>query len=341
MADEEVVTGAESVSVATSDDSGSSVAATEVSKPKSAREAVERVHAKAEVPTGDSPASDQGDTGVKVKAGAAGTETQPVTPKKYSTPPKENWEQILNNAREKAVAEVKSKLGWAEGFTKEQVDYAMGVARRLQTPAEARAFNAQLARELKALGEDPDEIVDPEPDLQSEDGKLRAFSDQKMKQLLQNQEKRLTALFRKEMQPVSEFTRTEQARRGEEVARQQIDTAAKEAVDEFLKLPHAKENQAAISQEIGKMDPAYVNRVGHVAALHVAYSRVMNEVVLPGFSKKAEDKVRESFRRDANASVGSVQPGQGAAKGKTKVKLGDVGGLAERIKQMSEQANRG
>lgn len=299
----------------------------EAAVPVTALEAVERAHAAAGEET----------------AGAADTEVQPkpeaaAAQRTYHVPPEEKWQGILGNARTEAVREFREKYGWAESLTKEQVQHAMQIAGRLQTREQARAFYKQLGDELKSIDPEDEEVVDPEPDLQSEDGKHRAFSDIKVRALLANQEKRLLATIRKEMAPTAEFTRSEQARRQEAAAMAQIDTTAKEAVTAVLALPHANENKAAIAEELKAMDPGMRERLGPYGSMQYAYNRMLARVILPGYDKAAEKRVKQSFQRDAAASAVTIRPGGETSIGKSKLKLGDTDGLARHIKHLHESA---
>ena|ERR1700741_4391580 len=300
-------------------------AATAGEQPKpaaSALEAVERAHAAGED-----------------KAGAADAEVQPKpADKKYHVPPPEKWEGILGNARTEAVREFREKYGWAENLTKEQVEYAMQIAGRLRTPAEARRLYEELGKELKELDPDDEEEAEPEPDLQSEDGKHKTYSDVRVRKLLALQEKRLLAKFRKEMQPTTEFTKAEQARRVEEDNAARAEAAAKEAVDSVMALPHAKENRKHLSAELAAMEPQLRIKLGPYGAMQYAYNKMLEKVVLPGYDKEADKRVRESFKRDANASAVNIRPGGKADIGKAKVKMGDVDGLARHIQHLHESA---
>lgn len=202
----------------------------------------------------------------------------------------------------------------------------MGFARQLLAEAEEARGGAG--------GEVDDEpLVDPEPDLQSNDGK-GAYSAAAMKQIIQNMETRLSRQFKTELAPHSAML--EQGKQRELSARITAEgqKTAQEIWTEAVKLPHFETVRADVAKILAEMDPVARRKVGSAAALYMAYNKAFAEKVLPTLGKAAETKVTQDFARKAAAAVGTVVPGGGEATAKKPVRDGDVSGLAARMREL-------
>lgn len=324
----------------TSDNAGSTSTSTASSAPASSTPAsgaapsaaasLERASASLE------SASSTGSTGLP--AGAGGTPPGASTGTATSTPaaaapsttgeaPEHRIEAAVRNARK----EILDQLSWAQKYKPEDVEQATQMLAALN--ADPRGFLARLAAELET--EDP---PDPEPDLQSEDGKKKAYSTDAMKKIIANVERRLTRQLEARFGPALEYT--EQAKTKEEVAAKVAEgrAIASEALTQARTMPHFKENEVEISKTLAAMNPAYRRRIGSVAALHVAYNHVLTTKVIPSLKLNGEQEAIDGFRKSANASAGQVQPGAGST-GKPVLKEGDVDGLARHLAKLSGEAS--
>lgn len=220
------------------------------------------------------------------------------------------------------------RVGWAENLNREEVSDALEMLHDLyQNPKD---FMARLAQEMGNSEPEPD----PEPDLVSADGKIRAYSNAAVKKLLTNLENRLTQRFSSEFKPAVDYTQTAQARERVQQRVQQAQQLGRQALTEARKLPHFTENEEHISAKLAEMDPNYRRQVGSIAALHMAYSAVMAERVLPTLQQTTENKVLAGFQKSATASSGSIDPSSGTG-GKPPIKDGDVNALARRMEELS------
>lgn len=293
----------------------------------SALASLERAAASSTAETG-SPASALGARS-DGQAGAAGTESGTSAGGSYHVPPREEWERILNNARSEATKPFEWVRQLGDNVDPNEVMQLLNVARRLY--ADPQAFARDLMEELGQGQQEEEELVDPEPDYQSEDGKSRFFSEKSLRTLLKNQESRLMRQFRPAMDLVSREEQREQVR----TMMAEAKATATQALQVASKLPHFEEYKADIAKELSQVDPQVRRQVGSVAALYMAYNKVLAEKVFPKIGREAEDKVREGFKRSATTSVGQIKPGQGA-EGKPKpLKDGDVDGLAAHMANLA------
>jgi len=292
------------------------------SAPTSAQAALEKA---ASAASGDSSSSQAGvagregqssadATGSAAAAGQSGQQGSGQHSQQGAAIPLDRHEAILANARKEY-----EWLGQL-GATPEQIREAAHWHRRLQQ--DPRAFLQQLANELAEQGafEDDEEIVDPEPDLQSEDGKKRAYSDTTVKQLLQNQEKRLMRIFKPYMESVDGFKSEAEGRR---LVNESI-KVADSAYEYASKLKFFKENEKAIGERLAAMDKGYRRSIGTRAALLECYHAVVDPIA----DSLAEQRARERMREKANGGgAGNVGAG-GTQDQKPQLRDGDVDGLA-------------
>lgn len=321
--------------------STSSTSTSSSEAPSSALASLEKVAASSTAESGDAAARSQA-VNQPGTAGATGPVIQPgqVVDKQYHEPPQEKWPTILENARKTEREAILKQFGWAQGLNQQQATRAIQIAAALD--ADPRAFIRWVGQQIgegqpaKAVLDD----ADPEPDLQSQDGKLKSYSDVAVRRLLDRQAKQLREEILKEVQPAIEYTKTAQADREFQEIKTQATEKAGSAVEAARKLPHFKENEAAIDAELGEMvnsNPQMVADVGAVAALYMAYNNVLATKVFPTLKDSAAAEVRENFERSATASAGSVRPGVGAPKAKPKLKDGDVTGLARHMQRLAAE----
>jgi hypothetical protein len=200
----------------------------------------------------------------------------------------------------------------------------------------AYALLAELGEDIgggQADGDGVDELVDPEPDLVSQDGAKRAYSADTVRALLANAEQRLTRRLTGEMRPALEYA--ERGAQGERMAalRAEAQTTARDALTAARMLPHFKENEPAISKVLASIDPRIRQRVGSVAALYMAYNKVLADTVLPNLSTVTRDATVAEMTRSAAAGASTV--GTHAAAGtKPVLRDGDVDGLARHMERL-------
>lgn len=315
---------ADNVDVGT-DDTGGGESTAEISAESALESASSRLES-------ESSPDSTGNAAASVKAAAlkpqgpnaAGAINRPV-----KDAPDSRIEVAVRNAR----AEVEGRLGWAKDLTKEEALHAVQVYRRMA--ADPHAFVKALLAEAGAgqAEEEEEELVDPDGDLISEDGKTKAYSEGAVKKLMQN----LTSRLRAEMKPALTFAqKAEQEAQTRETVRgivQESRQVASQAWETISKAPHFEENRAAISEAFAAIDPAFRRQVGSVAALYMAYNKVLAEQVLPNNEKKVGDKNLKDLQRSAVASAGNVRPGSKQAP-KAKIKDGDVDALAAHMERM-------
>lgn len=292
--------------------------------------------------TQDAPAGSGGPGTSHPGTGQPGAQT-PATP--GQTPPAnadltargplpfDRHESILRNTREQTAKETREavareyaqKFGWAEKMDPQQVQRAMQMMSRLNDPKSAREFAAQLTQELGQL----DDNV-PEPDIVSNDGKVKAYSADAMQRFAAVIENRL----RREMQPLMQDR--EQAQTRAKVAEQveQGKTVMRDALTHArTSLPQFKDNEAAISKEMEGLPPGTVDRIGIIGAMYMAYGNYMAKVY-PTLQVQAEGKVRDDFQKKAAAATGQVAPNGGNATPNVK-RMRNENDLAAHMEQLA------
>jgi hypothetical protein len=250
--------------------------------------------------------------------------------------PEHRIQAAVRNAR----ADVERQYAWVQqvvpqGFQPADVQAAVTLLQRLR--ADPRAFNTDLGRELGGGGA-PD--ADPEPDLVSEDGRYKTYSDKTLQQLWQRREAKLRAALHEELAPVFGFVQTEQQARQQAQLRHEASGQATTILTAARDLPHFAEHEDAIRDRMLALleaDPSIVERDGAKAVLYEAYNHVLRDAVFPTLGRRSESKVLTDLQRKATAAAGSVHPTQHAGQPRPPdIKQGDVKGLAQRMRQMAE-----
>lgn len=253
---------------------------------------------------------------------------------------------ILKNVRESTTKEVTDALmkefGWAKEYKPEQVKASMDLIMQLRS--DPASFFQRLGAELAAEGiavnaapggdGQPDPM--PEPDLVSEDGTHRVYSDKQLAKLRAWDRKQLSDELMQHVNPMRQFmdTMTEQQRM------LQIDhdsrTEGVSVVNEFRSsLRHFKENEAEIAKALDAIPDDVKLKIGARAALYSAYNAVLEQKVFPTIQATTEDQVRANLRVKATAGAGAPaggQPPTSAARPK------NVDQLSARMRQMAGSA---
>ena len=238
------------------------------------------------------------------------------------------------NAREKAIAEVEARLGWAKDFNPDDVRGALALIQEMrQNP---REFATRLTRELglsvqEPVKEKPWEM--PEPQLRSEDGK-GAYSDSQVRDIVQAVESRIL----NRVQPL--FESHERATAREQLAQrvEQEKERGNAALAELRTLPHFKEHESDIAAKLQSFTREQRQRFGPIGCLQMAFNQVLAEKVFPTITSDAEKKVRDDNARKAATSRGSASPIGGGSGTVPTLKDGDIDGLARHMERLLASA---
>lgn len=278
-------------------------------------------------PSGEStPAASASADATVPPATAAPTDGNQPGAEAKGEPPKERWDDILNNARTKTRAEVeaeyKQKYGWAESVNPTEFQQIQQWARQYQSdpiawfaqtaaelrqqfPHLAQNLHSEAARVLAGARSNPQQAAptDIEPDIPvvDEQGRVvsQAFSADRVKQLIAHA---VQDAIGKEVAPMkADF----QSRQQQEQARQeqaQIESSVKSIYEQASsELPQFKENEAEIAKALAEIpgDPG--------TALYRAWAKV----VLPKYQAQSKADVLDSFKQKAAAKTEA--PSAGAA----------------------------
>lgn len=294
------------------------------SAPASAEASLERASAALEsASSADNPATQATPPGAATPAETAAAAT--TGPQFHLPKTKEDYDRILENAREKVRQELMEKFGWVDQLKldKGTIEEALGIINMMQNDREG------FLREYMAGNEEDEELVDPEPDFTGPDGKSKFYSDTTMKALLTNLEKRLMRQMKPALTAVEKQQQAEQAAAVKEEGRR----IAEEALTAIRKYPHYEELKEKIGQKLAALDPTVRRRMGSIAALHMAYQAAVQEHQ-PTIAAKTEEQVRKQFTKQAATSTGHVQPNSQQA-ARPRIKDGDVDGIAKRMEELA------
>lgn len=276
--------------------------------PASFEEAIERrVRAEeASSPSSVTPAA----ASVSPAVPAASTIATPAVSDPKGPIPFDRHEAALRNARQQVETELRAKLGWADGYKKDDIDQALTLVRQLnENPA---AFFAQLGQELKARGVGPQDEL--QADLVSQDGTKKAYSDEMVRALLQRNAAQVKADLLRELDPVISHVKTQREEAENTARKNRSNQYAAEKVAELKQRPHFWDNREAIAKRLGEkwaaMTPQQQSAEGSAyQTLLDSYLDVMASDVLPHLAQKTEADLHADLQRKAAASTGTVVPG--------------------------------
>lgn len=236
-------------------------------------------------------------------------------------PPKERWDTILANARQKEAARVEAewrqRVGWAEGVTPDQVrelqelaqwreqqrrdpvSYVAQLWQELQEhPQFAQAMRSQAARILAARQQAANEDTEPQPDLQSQDERgniIPVYS--------AAQQARREAWLRRQI----ESGLAQRLQPLEQIAQQQQQAQAAQAWNQWAEQTATQELSFArehwdgfkdLEPKIGALMRQYPQ-----ATLEQAYIHVYQSEVLPTYREKAKADALADLQTKAHAST--------------------------------------
>lgn len=266
----------------------------------------------------------------------ATTEQPAVSPKTPGPIPFDRHESILKNAREEAV----KQFAWAQGLDPASVREALSLMKELTSDPRSFAKNLAGLLEPEKPAEPEEEFTLPEPDLVSQDGKLKTYSNDAIVKMLDAYGRKIRKEILGEVKPALDFTESEKANRVKADRMSQAKSSAARVLTEARKLPHfTKENEPKIQERVRTMDPQLRRELGPVGAIYHAYNTFVAEEISPSQQQTAEAKVREGFEKKAATSRGSAHPTDaGSEAGKPQIRSGDVDGLAKYMERLEAGA---
>lgn len=321
---------------------------TSTARPGTAAASLEKV-AKAAEPPSSSGNPDQPASGASPELAKEPAATVPSGQLGSNT---DDWEgipegrrtAITRNLRESAAKEAREamlkELGLpVDGYSADQVRAQLGLVSRFA--ADPVAFWRQLGTELAEAGHPlggsdntADNDPEPQPDMVSEDGKHKVYSDAQLRKLREWDQRQMEAKFLSHVNPMREFMEQSQNREHVTNIIHESRSKASEVLTEARKLPYFKENEKAIGEALAAIPKEVRAEVGSVAALYIAYNHVLRDKVFPTIGQKTEQEVRESLREKAAAGVGQVHVGSGQTPA-AKAAPRNVDQLAARMKEMA------
>lgn len=280
----------------------------------------------------------------EIPAGVAGDTAKPDGQAPVATPdatgqpdssvargeaPPSRIETAVKNARAALTTEFETKYAWTKGI--DPADAQIGIDLLADIRRDPADFAKRLMSEIgpsEPVKETPLEKF-PEPSLISQDG-AKAYSSDDILKILDIHEQKIM----QQLKPDLEFVRTAQTSQKESAIRGQLAQQTKQALTEARKLPHFTEaNEPKILEELRAIDPRVKAAVGPIGALYMAYSQFVAKSVFPSVDAAAEERVRDSYAKKANASRGQAHPSDQGGDVKTP-KLNNAQDLAKHMEQL-------
>lgn len=246
----------------------------------------------------------------------------------------------VKNARDKGkeegAAEANAKYGWLQGVDEKGARTAFGIASQLLS--DPLSFVQRLAGELgltvakAGAPKTEEEEAFPTADLVG-DGGVKAYSEAAVLKIIDINNRKLEAKLNGTLKPVLDARQKQK----DDEDRAAVVSDAKATIDAALtearKLPHfTKENEPAILTVLQGIPVEQRKQMGVVGALYYAYNLFLKDKVFPTIDTAAEERVRDSFKKKAAASVGATPGASGAAV--TKTPLNNVTQLAKHMADM-------
>jgi hypothetical protein len=257
--------------------------------------------------------------------------------------PFDRHEQALKNARETAAAEAIKQYAWANGYNQQDVETAIGLARRLN--GDANGFYQQLGRELGVPQPAPAqpapprtiESIFPAADLVSEDGK-KAFSEGAVVQAFQNFAEFMTAQMDERYRPALQTVEQVASERQQAAVNAHYGGIAKDALTDARTLPSWDTLQPEIAAELARIaqtNPKMIETRGAVGTMMLVYNRLYAAKVLPSLQQPPPGTVNlADLQRKANAEHGSVSAATGSSATRQSPK--NVSELAKHMESLAQ-----
>lgn len=288
------------------------------------------------------PAVTGTDGAVAATKGPRVAEGQVDTTTNRGSVPTANHEAAVKNARTKGIQEGEAKYAWAKGIPAAAVkDIPLGLQtmQALRGPDKV-AFITDLASQFglivvpKGQQKSASTVETSfEPDLETQDGKVKAFSAGRVQELLSHAIDQLRSEMRGEISPLVEDRRTAQEKAAEDGRKEQARTTSANTLTRMRAMQGFKENEAEIAQRLRDLPLETKQEMGAIGALYHVYNEVLNER-LPSLEAQAEQRVREANSKKAAASRGAHPVDAGGSGGATP-ELRGPGDLAKHMQKLA------
>jgi hypothetical protein len=225
--------------------------------------------------------------------------SQPNT--QSNEPPRERWDSILQNAREKARQEANTQ--WEQRFQPYQ-DFERDPWSAIETwlgNAEKHSLYRDKVKEWVGKRGQPAPVPqEPAPDVPIVDGNGnitgKTYSAERLKEWQRWNEAQFQAKFEERFSPLEQRERERQEQAREQQLWDRATSNAKETLTELRQLPYFKEHEAAVKQAL--MDnPKWGSNV------HQAFNHVMMTQILPTLSQAEQ---RSAIQQLQNAGAAST-----------------------------------
>lgn len=294
----------------------------------------------------DKPAT-PGTPEIAAKPGAIDPQGKPGAPESRIT-------AATRNARTAAIAETEAKYAWAKGIEPAAAEIAFDVAVELakDPTAFAEKLASRLGMRLVPLTQaaaartteqgDPNEQM-PTPSLRSEDGQM-VYTAEQLHKALEINSRKLLAQMRGEIKPLMDGHQATQRTQAEAEAHQHATETKDFILSAARQQPHfqvddgkgGKMDHPKILENLKAIAPAERRRLGPAGALYQAYTQYLREDVFPNIEQSVTKRVQDSWKKKAAGSGGAHPNGSDASEKPTRLRDGDVTGLAAHMARLAE-----
>lgn len=238
------------------------------------------------------------------QAADAATTAAPVHPNVPGEPPQEKWPQILENARTKAIADYKDKVGWAEGIDRAAYEETVRIGQLYQR--DKPAYIRQILAEASAIPElaplvrsEAARVLGtrtPQPQSSVPDIPIVNEQGQVVGNLREIVSQHLAEFAAKELEPIKRDYATRQQAEQERQQKAELDTAVTTLYQQAIaELPHFAEHE----EEIAKVMNTLPKNQEPGTVLHRAWA----QVVLPKLTAATQAKALDDLKTKAAAST--------------------------------------
>lgn len=287
-------------------------------------------------------------------AGSPGTTEaarEPATaagqPSAHPEAPQSRIEAATRNARAQGKQDVETEIGWVRELgDRESVEEAVSLIRYARSSRQAALeFYEQLGQELGLAGGSPASTSDvpapkpftlPKAKLVAEDG-TGAYSESQLADILKDFRADVLREVQTTLKPTIDFAKHGQEEQARTEMRMAAATDAKSVLAAARELPHFTEHEKIISEELNRIPKSLRMKVGSVAALYMAYNKVLTERVLPLLKQNGGQEAIDDLRRSAVAGASTVGTTTSAAPKAPILRDGNVTDLAAHMARIAAQ----
>lgn len=237
------------------------------------------------------------------------------TPAPSGEPPRERWDDILNNTRTKTRAEVEAeyrqKYGWADQFSERPYEFVEAwmdqLAQHPQYGPQLFGKAARMLQSRRGVAQATNEEPQPDVPIMDANGNLtgQTYSAKQLKAWRDWDWQQKQSALDERLGPLEQRAKQFEEAQVMAQVQQQSDEFARTTLGELRQDPYFKENESKVKAAL-MAHPEWGDNI------HRAFHHVLQTEVYPSIQRNAEGKVLDTLK--TQAAGGSIRPdGAGAA----------------------------